>query len=261
MDINEKQDQKISEAFNVTPELLPYLPELLADIYVLGSWPNVIVQLLRPLPLPPQSTRVLDLGCGKGAVAVAIAQELHFHVLGIDLFPPFIQEANIRAKEDGLVNLCQFEMSDMRDAMKKYRNFDVVIFAGVGGVLGNFSRCVEQLRRTIPSRGYMVIDDGFLAQTEKLDRPGYEHYRSYNETIRQLTVHGDTLVQEMLIPVEELKAYNKKNTERIRKRAEKLAEHHPELADNFNRYVQWEEVESRVLETETIPAVWLLQRA
>ncbi|MBE0448716.1 MAG: methyltransferase domain-containing protein [Actinobacteria bacterium] len=255
--LNEK---KLAEVLEVPPEILPYVPELLADIWALGSWPEEIIELLRSLELPTQSTKVLDLGCGKGAVTLPIAEELGFKIRGVDLFLPFIEEATERAKKLGVENLCHYEVGDIHDVLKEGRTYDVVIFASVGGVLGDFAQCVGQLRPASRPRGYMVIDDGFLAHASRLDRPGYQHYRSHEETIRQLTSYGDTLVQERIIPVEQLKAYNQKNTQLIQKRANKLAQQHPEIADSFERYVRWQEAESYILETETIPAIWLLQR-
>lgn len=112
-----KEKSVLAEALGVSPEIVHYLPELLADIWVLGSWPKVIVDWLRHLDLPPQSTQVLDLGCGKGAVAIHLAQESGFRVLGIDLFPPFIQEAKFRASKYGLTSLCKFEIGDIRNAI------------------------------------------------------------------------------------------------------------------------------------------------
>ena len=106
----------------------------------------------------------------------------------------------------------------------------------------------------------MVIGDGFLAHSSRLDRAGYQHYRSHEETLGQLISHDDTMVLEKIIPVEKLKTYNENNTELIRKRVKELAKAHPSLAPSLGRYVQWEERESEILETETIPAVWLLQR-
>jgi 2-polyprenyl-3-methyl-5-hydroxy-6-metoxy-1,4-benzoquinol methylase len=255
-----RNKKKLAEALEVAPDIVPYLSELLADIWALGSWPEEIVELLRSLEPPTQSTEVLDLGCGKGAVTLPIAKELGFHVRGIDLFPPFIQEATERAKKLRIADLCRYEVSDMRDAFKEGGVYDVVIFASIGGVLGDYTECVGQLRTASRSGGYMVIDDGFLAHESRLNQPGYQHYRPHEETIQQLTSHGDTLIREKIIPVAKLKAYNQNNTELIRMRAHQLARRHPEMAKSFEQYIRWEVAESNLLETETIPAIWLLQR-
>lgn len=253
-------EKKLAEAFKVAPEIAPYMAELLADIWVLGSWPKEIIEMLRSLDLPPEKTSVLDLGCGKAAVSLPVAAELGFKVRGVDLYPPFIEEARERAKKLGVDNICQYEVGDMRDVIDEGRTYDIVIFASVGTVLGDLARTVGQLRRACRPGGYMVIDDLFLARSARLDRPGYQYYRSHDETIRQLTSHGDALMREKIIPISELKAYNLQNTELIRAKASALARQNPEMAVAFERYVHWEESECEILERETIPVVWLLRK-
>jgi hypothetical protein len=51
-----------------------------------------------------------------------------------------------------------------------------------------------------------------------------------------------------------------KYTELIRRRAEKLAKLHPEVADSLYGYVEKQEHESEIMETTVTSAVWLLQR-
>lgn len=58
-------DEMVAYALEAPPELLPFLPELLADLDELGSDAAQIAGILRDLPLPP-TTQVVDLGCGKG---------------------------------------------------------------------------------------------------------------------------------------------------------------------------------------------------
>ena len=76
--------EDVAEYFEVSPELLPYIPELLADLWALGSSPETVVEWVRSLELPPETTGVLDLGCGKGAVSIALAKEFNFRIFGID---------------------------------------------------------------------------------------------------------------------------------------------------------------------------------
>ena len=64
--MDERQQQEIAQAFDATPELVPFIPELLADLWEMGGSVEVIVDMLRPLSLPAETTRILDLGCGPG---------------------------------------------------------------------------------------------------------------------------------------------------------------------------------------------------
>lgn len=249
----------ISESLDATPELLPYLPELLADVAQLGSSPEVIVDLLRPLELPRRGALALDLGCGKGVVALTLAKELGLRVLGIDLFEPFVLEARALASQLGVADLCRFEHADLRDTLEKARNFDVLIYASLG-VLGRHDEAVGALRRAVRPGGYLVIDDAYLAELLQLDQPGYHHYASRIEIRRRLTAHGDRILSEVILPQEGLAKENRRTTELIRRRAERLAAEHPDDAELLLGYVERQERECELLETHTVGAVWLLER-
>ncbi len=257
--LTDEQERQIAAALETTPDLLPFLSELLADIWELGSWPAVIAEMLGARGLP-SSTRVLDLGCGKGAIGIRLARDLGFGVLGVDLFEPFIREARERARREGVDDRCEFRVADARDLLVSNSRFDVVVWAALGGALGGFDRCIGQLRRIVRSNGYIVIDDGFLASEHAMERNGYDHYTSREETHQLLTRHGDELLQETLIPQSEVEACNRENNRRIQVRAKGLMERFPEHADRLAGYVESQVAECEVLESSIAAAVWLLQR-
>ena len=91
------EDEMVAYALETHTALLPYLPELLADLQELGSDAEAITRVLGDLNLT-KSTTVVDLGCGKGAVAVEVAEGLNLRVLGIDLFEPFIESCKEQAE-------------------------------------------------------------------------------------------------------------------------------------------------------------------
>jgi ubiquinone/menaquinone biosynthesis C-methylase UbiE len=259
--MSDSLDRDAATALEATPAVLPFLPALLADIWALGSSPDTAVDLLRRLDLPPQTTRVLDLGCGKGAVAITLARELGFRVTGIDALPAFVEEARRRAADAGVASLCEFQQGDLRDALDRSEQVDVAIYAAVGPILGDQERTVEQLRRVVRPGGYILIDDVFLVDPTSAPPPGYEGYAGHDETIRHLTAHGDMLVQEVISTVPETEAENERNTALIRNRAVALARQQPRHAELFFEFVERQERESYVLETAVASAVWLLRRS
>jgi len=259
MNMHKKLEPMVAASLDATPELLPYLPELLADLWELGGSPAVIIDLLRPLKLPAAKTRVLDLGCGKGAIAIRLAQEFGFSVLGIDGFEPFIAEAREKAKEHGVEQLCRFRCGDLRDYLSPIELYDVVIYAAVGGALGNLKENVGKLRNCVRPGGYIIIDDAFLAEKTE-PAPGYENYTTHRKTLPQLTAFGDSLLKEVITPEAEIRSANLRNTELIRRRAEKLARKYPEDAELIRSYVRKQEKETEILGREVACVVWLLQR-
>lgn len=251
---------EIARAFQVSERLLQFVPELLADLWSLGSWSETIAELLRSLPLPADRTRLLDLGCGKGGASIPLARDLGFQVVGVDFFQPFVEEARRRAAQHGVANRCRFELADMCEAVSRLGDFDVVIYASVGSVLGDLEHSVGQLRQTVRGGGYLVIDDGFLAGEERVAQESYGHYLAHEEALRQLTAHGDSVIREVLIPTKEVAAQDRRYTDLIRRRADGLARQHPELAGELGAHVEWQEAECRVFEANVQSAVWLLGR-
>lgn len=251
---------EIAEAMECPPDLLPYLPELLADLEELGGSRRLILQLLRPLQLPP-GARVLDLGCGKGAVLLALAEELGLCGVGVDAFSPFVEAARQAAARRGLADRCQFRCADLREVVADHRDFDVAMLLALGAAIGSPDELVGLLRQCVRPGGYMVIDDSFLAPGVQGPVPGYESYSDHATALRGLTAHGDELLQEFIVPPEEAVQVIAAQIRSIRPRAEALIRQHPGAADMIRGYLQRQERELALARDTVLNVVWLLGRA
>ncbi len=249
---------EIARTMETEPRLLPLLPELLADVPEIGASVAQILGLLREVGLPAGS-RVLDLGAGKGAVAVALAAELGFRVDGIEAFPPFMEAGRALASRRGVADRCRMEAGDLRQHLGRPETYDAVLLLSVGPVLGDHRRTVGGLRTLVRPGGLLVLEDGFLAQgIDALEH--CEGYAGRDETVRQLTAHGDELLREQIIPAGVMREINEKNTALIRARARGLMARHPDRADALAAYVARQEEETRRLGTDLICATWVLRR-
>ncbi len=257
--MTEELNEQIARSLDAPPELLPFLPELLADIWALGASVKIIVDLLRPMGLDDPGRRVFDVGCGKGAVAVSLAKQIGCRVYGVDGFEPFIAEARTRAADAGVAELCTFECGDMREAVEHVRDYDAVIYAAHGPTLAG-RRCVEALRQCVRRGGYIVVDDGFLVEGVQSKPPGYEDCRPYDQTVAALCAHGDRVVREVTLSPEKWHADDDRITNLVRRRAEALAVRHPQAASLLDEYVQVQQRECETLKAIHVPATWLLQR-
>jgi cyclopropane fatty-acyl-phospholipid synthase-like methyltransferase len=250
---------QIAAAMDATPELVPYLPDLLADLWDLGSSPPLVSEWLNELGLPADSTRVLDLGCGKGAVSLTLARDLGFHVHGVDLMEPFVQDARDRAEEWGIVDRCRFERGNIHDTVRSARGYDVVVYASVGA-LGPLDAAVSALRGCVRAGGYMVVDEGFRAPGAET-AAGFENLVGYEESRRRLVAHGDAILHERLLSPEEMRAVDRRYIESIAARAEALAAQHPEDADLVRSYVVRQKQAAARWERAARSAAWLLGKA
>ena len=255
-------DGSIAHAMETDVRLLPLLPELLADIWELGTSSEDVIAALQSAGAESGST-ALDLGCGKGAVAVALAERLGLGVEGVDAFAPFLESARGLAKDRGVSSKCVFREGDIRQILARGmedEEFDVVLLLSVGPLSGDHRKTVGDLRRLVRKGGLIVIDDGFLAEGVT-ELPHAEGYAGYDETLRRLTAWGDELVHEIVASAEETRAVNETNSELIRKRALELERKNPVLAPLIDEYVARQEHETRVFGSDMVCATWVLRRA
>jgi SAM-dependent methyltransferase len=229
------------------------------DLEELGAEVEEIVDVIRPLGLQSGS-RVLDLGCGKGAVALALADIFQFDVHGVDATWEFVEHASRKAYRLGLDDRCRFEQADVRNVVEGVKDYDVVCILSLGPVLGDPAQTVGSLRRSVTPGGYILIDDGYLRDAkEKI--AGYEDYHDHESTHRLLLSHGDRLVEEIPTDPVRLRDWNERATLAITRRAEELAVRHPSLRDKLWGYVENQKRETELLTGPIVPALWVLQRA
>ena len=182
---------QVADALECAPDFLPLLPELLADLEEIGGSRREIVDLLRPLDLP-RGARVLDLGCGKGAVLLALVEELGLHGVGVDAFPPFIEAAHSR----GFDHRCTFRCGDLHEVARDIGEFQVAMMIALGIAIGEQQEIVRLLRQWVPPGGYMVVDDAFLPDALSAPIPEYDGYADHETTLARLRAHGDKILQE-----------------------------------------------------------------
>ncbi len=180
--MNDKSQKSVANSLEVEEHLLQHMPYLLQDLWALGSSVDQILDLIGTLPLSSDSVKVLDLGCGKGAVSVKIASNFGFDVVGVDAMTEFLKDAYKKSSEYQVSNLCAFIEQDILTYMIEKHSFDIVILASIGGVLGSNEDTIKKLRTQVRSGGYILIDDGYLKRGEVLRRKGYEHCRNYKKT-------------------------------------------------------------------------------
>ena len=260
-------DEMVAYALEAPPELLPFLPELLADLEELGSDAEQIAHIVRDLGLPGGAT-VVDLGCGKGATARAIAAATGHRVLGIDLFEPFVVHATITAAAAGLSHLCEFRHGDVRALAGTLPPADVVIYAALGDVLGDPAETMATIRRYARPGGTILVSDVFLRDASSpaaSSFPGFEHYRTRAETVAALTACGDRLVGEATdtvatagAPDDEPEPQVDDEAITIRRRALAIAARHPELREALLAFAAYQADAEAHIREHLVDAVWMI---
>ena len=84
----------------------------------------------KAIPKDLQGWTALDIGCNAGYYSFELAKR-GANVLGIDLDPHYLKQAQWAAKEMGLADKVKFKQMQVYDLARLNKKFDLVIFMGV----------------------------------------------------------------------------------------------------------------------------------
>jgi len=261
--ISKETEEKLALSLSwESTDLLPFLPYLLQDFWELGSDPDVMAELIGRHVGISDKTRVLDLACGKGAVAVKVAQRLKVGVRGIDLTPEFIEFAERKAAEFEVDDLCEFLLDDINEALKTERGYDCVIFGAVGpGVLGGPAEMLSKLKATIKPGGLILIEEGYIPDDGKR-----EDVRFNSDDYYPLQMWLDLFEQTGLELVETATGHSEGDLDSvtgmtsITTRANELIEKHPDKKALFEGYVRNQQNEYDDIDDSLACVTWALKK-
>ena len=248
-----------------TTELLPFLPYLLQDFWELGSDPEIMCALIKKHVDLSAGISVLDLACGKGAVAVKIAERLQAKVKGIDILPEFIEYAAQKAQEHHVAELCEFVIGDINKAVENERDYDIAIFGAAGIVLGSPAEMLRKLKSVIKQGGYILIDECYLP-----DNAGQGDIKCCSYELITGKQWAE-LFEEAGLELVDTDFGENNNTAAsgdsatgmafITARANELIAKHPDKREIFEGYVRNQQNEYDDIENNLICVTWILKKA
>ncbi len=144
--------------------------------YLNPTSPEILLQVGRDLGLNSNS-RVLDVGSGKGTVAILWAQHFGCRVLGVDNLPEMIDESQRRAAESAVADLVEFHSLNAAIIDRNItEHFDVVSCMGAMFIWG-FRVGLQRLVRLVAPGGSLVYADivytEYPVDPDFLGRSGY----------------------------------------------------------------------------------------
>jgi SAM-dependent methyltransferase len=236
-------------------ELFPYLPYILQDLWEIGANPSAIVKLIRDYYSNYNDLKVLDLGCGKGAVSVKISQELGCQCYGIDAIPEFIEYARQKAIEFNVNPLCSFDVGDIREKAKSLTGYDIVILGATGPVFGDYFTTLTTLEKCINETGIFIIDDCYIN-----DDSDFSHDLIFKKStiFQQIEMAGMELVVNDIISRNDIKDSDDYIFDKLAKRCYELAEKEPDKQNLFFDYIKKQQEENDVLENKVIGTTMLI---
>jgi len=237
--------------------IVPFLPYILQDSWELGTDPETVIDLLRRHTRDHSRLRVVDLGCGKGAVSVRLAGTFGCRSLGLDGIREFVDCAEAKAIEAGVSRLCLFEVGDIRERIEALGRFDVIVLGAVGPVFGDYRATLKKLAPHMREGGLIVIDDGFLPDGSTRTHP---QVLKRGEAMSQIAAAGMRLVEEVPVGGEAIRSQNETMFRDLKERCLELMRRFPERKALFEDYVRRQVEENEFLEGEVECAVLAIKR-
>ena len=252
-------EESVAQAMDGGPGtgIVPFLPYILQDAWEIGTSAEIVTGLLRRHMGDRARPRALDLGCGKGAVAVKLAKDLGCRCLGIDAIGEFVEFARAKAREFGVERLCRFETGDIRERIKTLGRFDVIVLGAIGPVFGDCFATLATLSPHLRKGGTIVVDDGYFPDDSPHARP---LIMKRGEMLRQIAAAGMRLAEEVIFGHDEMAEMDEAMFRDLEKRCRELMALHPEKKELFEDYVRRQVEENDVLENKVVCAVMALKK-
>ncbi len=268
--------------------LVPYFAELFAGLDALGSMPlrvsNVIAKVAEKVVRGEDGAiaRVLDLGGGKGAVAVELARRFGCAVEMVDACPAFVEHANALAQRRGLEKLVIARVGDIEVEAKKLtrqvsRQVDRQVSGGKGAYdaaimlnVWNFERAAPALRRLVKPGGVYVMDDAVLNVGADVVRAFDSKVEEYagefadvptrDDVAKLIAAQGDHVLAEVVVPRRALKVTHTKVLQVVTRNGKALARREPKLKKAIDALLTRQREAGDVLLGLLQPVVWVVQR-
>jgi ubiquinone/menaquinone biosynthesis C-methylase UbiE len=238
-------------------ELFPYLPYILQDLWEIGADPDAIIKLINKHYSNYAELKVLDLGCGKGAVSIKVSKTLGCNCYGIDAIPEFIVLAQQKALEFKVEHLCTFETGDIREKVKELSGYDIIILGAIGPVFGDYYTTLTTLSRCINKNGIFIIDDGYIENNSYYSHPLIQ---KQNSILQQIDLAGMQLLENDIIKQDNIKESDDFIFENLKKRCDELIDKYPDKKELFINYIQKQVEENDVLENKVICSTMVISK-
>ena len=238
-------------------ELFPYLPCILQDIWEIGTDPATVIDIIKANFHDYAELKILDLGCGKGAVSVKVAATLGCKCLGIDAVPEFIEYANQKAVDYKVAQRCTFQTGDIRKKIQHLSGYDVVMLGAIGPVFGDYHATLTSLADCLKEQGIFIIDDAYIE-----DDSSFSHPLIYRKStlLQHINQAGMELIEDHRFDRDQIKDSDEFIYRNLKKRCDELIQKHPGKAQLFRNYVKKQVAEMDVLLNKVVATTIVIRK-
>jgi len=134
----------------------------------------------------PKGSRVLDVGCGAGVLAVELARRGHV-VDGIDASRAMIEQASQVLIDAGVANNVHVQSGDAHDLPFASATYDFVVSLGVLPFVHTPARALSEMARVVKPDGYVLLSSDNVFRLNHLLDPRYTPvFLPLRQAIKQL---------------------------------------------------------------------------
>jgi ubiquinone/menaquinone biosynthesis C-methylase UbiE len=105
----------------------------------------------------PKNAYVLEIGCGAGFLAIALAQR-GFKVEAVDHAPSMVELTQKHTKETSMDSLIHTAIEDVHELSFEDESFDLVVALGVINWLYDLKKALTEINRVLKPGGYAVLN-------------------------------------------------------------------------------------------------------
>ncbi len=147
----------------------------------------------------PKSARVLEVGCGTGAMTRALSHRKYFtnKIIGVDQSSAFIEAAERFAMMKGVGELVEFNIGDAHDLNIEDESFDAVIAHTLISHVTDPVEVLKEISRLVRRGGSIAIFDGDYASLTYAF-PDHEFGRKMNHALASATFNNPLIIRDLV---------------------------------------------------------------
>ncbi len=127
-----------------------------------------------------EKSNILDIGCGTGGQTITIAQNSVGNILGVDLFPDFVNKLNENAKKLNLQSRIKGIVGSMENLSVNNEEFDLIWSEGAIYNIG-FKRGLKEWYKFIKKAGYIAVTEASWFTQQRPNEIEEFWMRAYSE--------------------------------------------------------------------------------
>jgi len=243
--------REVARSVDAPAALVPHFDRLFMGMDALGSMPRRMARLLEQAGVRSRH-RVLDLACGKGAVAVMAASRIGCRVTGVDACGSFIASARALADRRGVGGRCRFAVGDVT-ALRPSRH-DCAMMLG----LLPLAEAAGVLRRQVRRGGVYLIDDCWW--DDRLAEPDNPACFTRDGSLAVIQRLGDRVERIDTPAPSVVRRLNDGLYARLRANARAIADDTPRLRPHLRSLLKRQRDANDLLGDVLRPAVWVVRR-